>query len=194
MNKSTVLLNYLAFFILYITSFIFIYTKNTEIIGYYVLFIANTACTIYNISYFSMVDALNLIPRSILISVIVSGILHTIAFVFIIMMINSMKVKYENTFGTPINLPPIYKSKLDIFKGLILTTFFICFILLVVFMYYFDSINFIFNDQIKTFGDILRNKFSVGLLILSLASIIISAIQVNTANSFSILTRQNLMK
>jgi len=105
-----------------------------------------------------------------------------------------MKVKYENTFGTPINLPPIYKSKLDIFKGLILTTFFICFILLVVFMYYFDSINFIFNDQIKTFGDILRNKFSVGLLILSLASIIISAIQVNTANSFSILTRQNLMK
>jgi len=194
MNKSTVLLNYLAFFILYITSFVFIYTKNTEIIGYYVLFIVNTACTIYNISYFSMVDALNLIPRSILISVILSGMLHTIAFVFIIMMINSMKVKYENTFGTPINLPPIYKSKLDIFKGLILTTFFICFILLVVFMYYFDSINFIFNDQIKTFGDILRNKFSVGLLILSLASIIISAIQVNTANSFSILTRQNLMK
>ena len=194
MNKSTVLLNYLAFFILYITSFVFIYTKNTEIIGYYVLFIVNTACTIYNISYFSMVDALNLIPRSILISVILSGMLHTIAFVFIIMMINTMKVKYENTFGTPINLPPIYKSKLDIFKGLILTTFFICFILLVVFMYYFDSINFIFNDQIKTFGDILRNKFSVGLLILSLASIIISAIQVNTANSFSILTRQNLMK
>lgn len=105
-----------------------------------------------------------------------------------------MKVKYENTFGTPINLPPNYKNKLDIFKGLTLTTFSICLILLLTFMYYFDSINFIFNDQVKTFGDILRNKFPVGLLILSLTSIIISFVQVNTANSFSILTRQNLMK
>jgi hypothetical protein len=194
MSKSATFLNYTAFLLLYNASFAFIYIKNTEIIGFYLLFIVNTACVLYNVSYFAGLDMLNLLPRTIMLSLIISGFLHTIAFVFIIMMLGNMKVKYANTFGTPINLPPNYKRKFDDFKMYSLITFVICFFLLSSFMTYFDVLNINFKYEVKTISNIMDNKYSLILLLLSVSPIVISCLQVSTANSFSKLTRQDLIK
>jgi len=194
MSKSTTFLNYIAFLTLYITSFVFIYKKNTEFIGFYLLFIVNAACTLYNMFYFSeMSNALNLITRTITLSVTLSGILHTIALLFIIIMLSKMKVKYQNTFGTPIKLPPIYKQRLDDFKYYIVITFVLCIALLFSFVNFFDALNINFVEEMKTISDILRNKFAMLALIIAFIPIVLSTNQVSTANSFSILTRQDLI-
>jgi hypothetical protein len=144
--------------------------------------------------YFSeQPTVLNLITRTITLSVTVSGILHTIALLFIIIMLSKMKVKYQNTFGTPIKLPPIYKQRLDDFKYYSVMTFVLCIALLFSFVNYFDSLNINFVEEMRTISDILRNKFAMFALIVAFIPIIVSSIQVSTANSFSILTRQDLI-
>jgi hypothetical protein len=109
-------------------------------------------------------------------------------------MISNMKVKYENTFGTPINLPPNYKDKFDYFKQLTILTFIICALLLLIFMVYFNSINIVFKDEMVFISYIIRNKFQFFSLLMSFAPVIISLFQLKTANSFSSLTRQDLMR
>jgi hypothetical protein len=109
-------------------------------------------------------------------------------------MLGNMKVKYSNTFGTPINLPPNYKRKFDDFKMYSLITFMLCLIMLFSFMIYFDAININFKYEMKTVANIMENKFSLLLLLLSVSPIVISCLQVYTANSFSKLTRQDLIK
>lgn len=193
MNTTASILNYVLFLILYITCFTFFYIKNTEIIGFYLLFIVNTACILNNFYYFGNFE-LNLIPKAIMLSLIISGTLHTVSLIFIIIMISNLRVKYQNTFGTPINLPPIYKNRLEEFKGLMVFTFGICSLLLIIFMFYLDSINFVFNDQVKTIGGMINNKFSIILLGLTTIPVIISCIQLKSANSFSIIARQKLIK
>jgi hypothetical protein len=154
MSKSVTFLNYTAFLILYITSFIVIYIKNTEIIGFYLLFIVNTACTLYNLYYFSNLVTAELIPTMISLSLFISGVFHTVCFVFIIMMISDMRVKYSNTYGTPINIPPEYKSKFELFKRLTATTFSLCAILLLILLNGYDSINISFSN-IGSFRNII---------------------------------------
>jgi hypothetical protein len=99
------------------------------------------------------------------------------------MMIGTMKIKYENTFGTPINLPPEYKEKLELFKRLVVSTFCLCFVLLV-----------IVNAEISGYNQNITLLIKTIMVLFSLSSITISLIQVWLANSFSILTRQELMR
>lgn len=194
MSKSVTFLNYTAFLILYITSFIVIYIKNTEIIGFYLLFIVNTACTLYNLYYFSNLVTAELIPTMISLSLFISGVFHTVCFVFIIMMISDMRVKYSNTYGTPINIPPEYKSKFKLFKRLTATTFSLCAILLLILLNGYDSINISFSN-IGSFRNIIVYYYPYLLLIvLSLVPIIISCIQLANANNFSKLSRKHLMR
>jgi hypothetical protein len=194
MNKGVVFLNYTAFLTLYIASFVFFYIKNTEIVGFYLLFVVNTACLLFSVAFFWTLGDLNFISRVAASSIILSILLHSVAFIFVLMMISNMKVKYENTFGTPINLPTIYKEKLDDFKQKSIITFVICSILLIVFMIYFDGINIVFKDKMVYMNDIINNKYKLLFLLTSFVPIIISVFQVQTANSFSILTRQDLMR
>jgi len=195
MSKSTTFLNYSVLLLLYITAFIILYVKNTEIIGFYFLFIVVSASTIYNISYFNGLPIdLNLIPKMISISIIISGMLHIVALIFIIMMISNMRLKYSDTYGTPIKLPPIYKDRLDEFKTVIVTVFCVCAFLLITFMVSFDSINIVFSEKMVRFSDIMQNGFPLSILIISFYPIVISGYQVSTANSFSILNRQQLMR
>jgi hypothetical protein len=194
MSKSTTFLNYTAFLILYIIGFIVLNVKNTEIIGFYFLFIINTACTLYNISYYSGLKDLYLISTTLWGSIIISGILHTVALILIIMMLSNIKIKYSDTFGTPINLPPIYRDKLNEFKKLTITTFSICSFLLIMFMISFDSINISFKDDMNTVNGILLNFFPFCILLLSFGPLIISSMQVTIANSFIILSKQQLMR
>ena len=193
-KSSATFLNYIAFLILFVTAFIIINIKNTEIIGFYFLFIVNAAFALYNISYFTGVDGLYFLPYSIGLSLIISGVLNTVSLIFIVMMISNMKVKYSDTYGTPINLPPIYKDQLELFKRLIITTFSICGLLLIIYGVQFDLININFSQQMKTIGNIMYNPYPIIIMIIACLPIIMSSINVSIANNFSVITRQDLMR
>jgi hypothetical protein len=194
MARSTTFLNYIAFLILFVTAFIIIYVKNTEIIGYYFFFIINAAFTLYNISYFTSTDGLDLVPYTIGFSLIFTGLSHTVSLIFIVMMISNLRVKYSDTYGTPINLPPIYKDQLELFKRLMIASFSLCGLLLIMYGVRFADINIPFAQQMRTIGGIIANPFPVIVLIITCAPMIMSLINVSIANGFSILTRQQLMR
>jgi len=109
-------------------------------------------------------------------------------------MLSNMRLKYSTTFNTPIKLPPVYRDQLETFKSLMITTFSTCSFLLIVFMVYFDMINFPFSEKMAKAADIIANTVPLLILILSFVPIIISIMQVYTANGFSIITRQQLMQ
>ena len=84
------MLNYIAFLILFITGFVFMFQKNAAILGYALLFITNTVCMIYvtgelllkidpEFDYFVMILAV--------VAVVTSSILHFVSLIFILMMI-----------------------------------------------------------------------------------------------------------
>jgi len=181
--KSSTILNYIAFAVLYIALFVFMFNKNTEIISFWLLLIINTLFALFNVNVFTSLGTLDNISRLSWGSILISGSLHSIAFIFIAMMIGTMKIKYENTFGTPINLPPEYKEKLELFKRLVVSTFCLCFVLLV-----------IVNAEISGYNQNITLLIKTIMVLFSLSSITISLIQVWLANSFSILTRQELMR
>jgi hypothetical protein len=197
MNAGVTFLNYIIFFVLYLVSFYFFYKKNTEIIGFYLLFAVHLGCTIYNLSYLTSLNNsdTNTIPKIIIGAILTSGVLYTISLVFIIMMLSNMKIKFDKTFGKPTNLPPIYKNKLEEYKRLIIVTFSICTFMLIVLMIFYDNVNIIsITSVLRSNQEIWNNKFPLIMLIISAVPVIISAIELNTANRFSVLTRQELMK
>jgi len=196
MSKSTTFLNYIAFLILYVTCFVFIYVKNTEIIGFYFLFVVNAAFTLYNLFFFIGMNSTGLIPTLIQVSIFVSGVFHTVCFIFIIMMVSDMRIKFKNTYGTPIKLPPMYGDKFEEFKRLTIATFSICGLLLIILMpnyEYYNSISF-FNTS-QPIIEIIRIRFSeIFIALSSLAPMIISSIQVASANEFAVLSRRRFVK
>jgi len=193
-KTSAVFLNYFAFAILFIAGFIIVYIKNTEIIGFYHLFVVNIACTLYTISYFTSVDGMEMIPFMIAFSLFISGVFHTVCLIFIVMMISNLKVKYSDTYGTPINLPAIYKDHLEMFKRLMISTFSVCGVLLIIYGAQYDLININFTQQMKSIGNIMHNPYPFAVLIIACAPLIMSSINVSIANNFSAITRQNLMR
>uniref|UniRef100_A0A6C0L8K8 Uncharacterized protein n=1 Tax=viral metagenome TaxID=1070528 RepID=A0A6C0L8K8_9ZZZZ len=196
-KTSAVFLNYFAFAILFVVGFIIVYIKNTEIIGFYHLFIVNIACTLYTISYFTSVEGMDLVPYAIGFSLIISGIFHTVCLIFIVMMISNLKVKYSDTYGTPINLPLIYKEHLEMFKRLMISTFSVCGVLLIIYGTQYDppnGININFTQEMKSIGNIMYKPYPFAVLIITCAPLIMSSINVSIANNFSAITRQDLMR
>jgi hypothetical protein len=193
-KTSAVFLNYFAFAILYITGFLAIYVKNTEIIGFYYLLVVNIACTLYGISYFTSVDGMELVPFMIAFSLFISGVFHTVCLIFIVMMFGNMKVKYSDTYGTPVNLPPIYKDQLEMFKRLMISAFSVCGVLLIIYGAQWQTININFTQEMKTIQNIMFNPKPFIVLIMSCAPLILSSINVSIANNFSMVTRQDLMR
>jgi hypothetical protein len=194
MDKGVSFLNYLLFFLLYILSFYFFYRRNTEIVGFYMLFAVHIGCTIYNISYLRTILEANFIPKIIIASILTSSILYSISLIFMIMLISNMKIKFDKTFGSPIKLPPIYNEKLIEYKNYAIVTFSFCSFIFLIFMMYYDQINFVVKDKIRSMQDVLNYKFPIFVLIVSIIPVIISAFELNTANHFSRLSRQELMK
>jgi hypothetical protein len=192
-SKSTTFLNYITFLILYVAAFITIRIKNTEIIGFYLLLIVNAAFTLFNIAYFTGIDGMQFAPITIGFSIILSGLFHTISLIFIVMMISSLRVKYSDTYGTPINIPPIYKEKLEMFKRLTIATFSICGAMLFIYAMYYDKIN-VNIGEIRSIGNIIYNPLPIITLLMACAPIILSSINISIADDFTILTRQPLMR
>jgi hypothetical protein len=194
MARSNVFLNYTAFLILYLTAIIVLFYDNTVIIGYYFIFVVTCACTLYNMSYLTSIEGMDLVPQIITFSIIVSGIFHSISLIFVIMMISNMRVKYSNTYGTPIQLPPKYQLQLDMFKNLMISTFSICFLLLLWFALYYDILNKPNIAYTKSIGNIVANPFPYFVLLVSCAPLIMSSINLAITNDFTKLSRKDLMK
>ena len=196
MSKSITLLNYIAFLILFIISFISIFKKNASILGFVLLFITNAAFMVYvsgeliplinDITYFGTIFSI--------IAIISSSVLHFVSLIFIIMLIYNLHVKYTVKNGLPINIPEPYKSQLYDFKVLMITTFFICTLLLFIVKFRPEKLDINFYELLKRRNIILYYRYSLLFfsIFLSITAIVISSLQVNTASDFSKLSRQQV--
>ena len=198
LSKSMPLLNYVAFFILFITSFVFVFQKNAGILGYALLFITNTVCMIYVIGELlpNIVDMSDsyFVPILAVIAVISSSILHFVSLIFVLMMIYKLHVKYSVTDGVPINIPPPYNLQLYNFNVLMVTTFCLCAVLILIIKFRPEKMNINLYEFIRRMNLImvLRNPIFIITLALSVSAIVISGIQVQTADKFAKLSRQQL--
>jgi hypothetical protein len=204
-KESQTFLNYMIFLILYVTGFIIFYIPSTEIIGFYFLFAVNTLCTIYNISYFTQISfnkqELEIVPNAIMFSIMVSGIFHSIAFLLVIIMISALKNKYSHLFGTPVKLPKQYQEKMEIFKRLSIATFSLCSLLLIIYFFNKDKNENTYNvlninspiQDIRSFSQAIQYWYPISVLVVTIAPVIISCVQIATANEFSLLNRGPLI-
>lgn len=202
MAKSIGLLNYLAFFILYIICFVFIYKKNTEYIGFSVLIIVNIATMLYATNQLMDIfqKAFFFVEMVAIFSLIVSLVFHTVLIIFILIVANNLNIKYTKKYGTPFNLPEKYKKKMELIKRLMISSFCLgTVIIFIVFNYnIFLKTNFTSIITKLNLTNILNylfdNKILFFTLAASLALIGISSYQIFAGDEFSKLSRQQLMK
>ena len=197
LSRSMPLLNYAAFFILFVTSFVFIFQRNAGILGYALAFITNAVCMIYvvgellpkidiNDSYF--------VPLLAVAAVVSSTILHFVSLIFILMMIYKLHVKYSVTDGIPINIPQPYSIQLYNFNVLMITTFCICTVLIAIIKFRIEKLNINLYELVKRMNMFMffRNSTLFLTLALSISAIIISSFKIKTADGFAKLSRQQL--
>jgi len=177
MSAGEIFLNYLAFFILYVLGFTFLYIKNSEIVGYYALFITNTSCAIYMAMNFGQTEGT--IPLAL---IFLNVFLNSISLVFLVLTFMNLKQKFSDTFGTPINLPPVYQKELDIVKRQMFYVFVLCTISLLV----------LFN-VVNSNANKATNVYSIITMLLPTYALYMSYNNFITANNFTILSRTNLL-
>jgi hypothetical protein len=189
MNKEFLFLNYTAFILLFITSFIFIFKNNTSLLGYILIFITNAAFLIFILSEFmKYLTGMNyFVPSIIAVAITSSSILHFVSLIFILILFYNLHVKYSINNGVSVNIPENYKQELYKFNILMATTFTTCVILLYIFKFKFEKININFFEMSKylSFNLISRNYILFISLILSIMVIIISSVQIINANNLS---------
>jgi hypothetical protein len=191
------MLNYLAFFILFITGFVFMFQPNAAILGYALLFITNTVCMIYVTGELLMkidpeFDFFVMILASV--AVVTSSILHFVSLIFVLMMIYKLHVKYTVTNGLPINIPEPYSTQLYNFKVLMVTTFCLCTLLVVILKFRSSRLDVNFYELLQHLNIFLFMRYITLFFTLGLAisAIVISSLQVQTADGFAKLTRRQL--
>lgn len=196
MAKSIALLNYLAFFILYIICFIFIYKKNSEYIGFSVLLIVNIATMFYTTN--QLMDIFQgsrfFVEMIAILSIIVGSVFHTVLIIFILMVANRLNVKYTKKYGTPFNLPDKYKDKMELIKRLMISSFCLGTIVLFNILNYTNDLRVNLLEIISKF-DINKFFYNYKLfltLAASLALLGISSYQIFAGDEFSKLSRQSM--
>jgi len=197
MTESIGILNYLAFFILYLICFVFIYKKNTEYIGFTVLLVINIAIMLYTTS-----QLMDIFQRSRFFvemiasfSIIVGIVFHIVVIIFILIVANNLNSKNIKKYGTPFILPEKYKKKLELIKRLMISSFCLGSVILFVIFNYNEYLkqNFLLIITKPEFKKIFDSKTLFLTLAASLALIGISAYQIYEGDSFSKLSRQQLM-
>ena len=196
MGKSILFLNYLAFFILFITGFVFIFQANASILGYAIVFVTNTIFMLYMATVIvpdisSKDYFVAIIARC---AVMVTSILHFTSLIFILMMIYKLHVKFSRAEGLPINIPEPHKTNLYNFNVSMISTFCLCTLILIIVLLNSDKLDVNMYELLKNLNFFLFYKnFTMFLtLALSITTIVISSLQVKTANSLAVLSRQQL--
>ena len=193
------ILNYIAFFILYILCFVYINQKYTEIIGFGILFVIHTAFSIFiSKDIFNLLNEKikpNLVINLSFISIMVALIFHFVSFILMFIMITTLQTKYTKTRGTPIVLSKTYNNKLNEYKNNIIVVFSLSFIILMTMFFGYETINIDFSQSFKTFSFIDFYKILPAIVVsLSSLSIIgISSYQIYISNMFSKLSKKDLI-
>lgn len=196
-------LNYGIFIILYITCFIYIYTKYSEIVGFGALTVVQLAFTLFIGKELSQIltkysgtsDRLNLASMLTLYGTIFSMILLTIALILTALTIIDVQEKYNNSKGTPVALCPAYKYLYDnIKRNTIIIISLTAFVLI---MYYFnqESINVPIMSIISniSISSLINNIPAIISTLISIISLVLSSYQVKYASDFSYLKTRNMV-
>ena len=193
------ILNYIAFFVLYILCFIYMNQKYTEIIGFGILFVIHTAFSIFiSKDIFNLLNEKikpNLVVNLSFVSIMVALIFHFVSFILMFIMITTLQTKYTKTRGTPIVLSKTYNNKLNEYKNNIIVVFSLSFIVLMTMFFGYETINIDFSQSFKMFSFVDFYKLLPAILVsLSSLSIIgISSRQVYISNLFSKLSKKDLI-
>ena len=189
-------LNYSIFLILYITSFVYIYTKYSEIVGLGVLTVIQIAFTLFFGKELSQI-IMNIpggdyrgyyTSRLSLYGSFISMGLLSIALILTSITIFDIQEKYNNTKGTPVILSKKYQELFDTIKKNTLILFIINAISLL--LYYFTKsvidvpvLSILWNNlSVSTIINYIPAIFNMGL---TLSSLIISSYQIKYAVDFS---------
>tara|TARA_B110000879_G_scaffold207484_1_gene291261 strand:- start:1330 stop:1947 length:618 start_codon:yes stop_codon:yes gene_type:complete len=188
-------LNYSIFVILYVTSFIYIYTTYAEIVGLGVLTVIQIAFTLFFGKELSQIitnnpggqSVLNFASMMTLYGSFISMILLTITLALTSITIFDIQEKYNNTKGTPVILSSKYQDLFDTIKKNTVIVSVITFILLITYYLNKSNINvpilpLISNLSIANLTNNIPAIFNIGL---SITSIVISSYQVKHAVDFS---------
>jgi hypothetical protein len=196
MAKSLGLLNYLAFFILYIICFVFIYKKNTEYIGFTILLVINIASMLYSSNQLMYIfqGSKYFVDMIAIFSVIIGLVFHTVLIIFILMVANNLNIKYTKKYGTPFILPEKYKKKLELIKRLMISSFCLGTVILFIILNYNDELKFNLLEIItKNDVNIIFEKYILFFTFAaSLALMGISSYQIYAGDEFSKLSRQQM--
>ena len=165
-------LNYSIFIILYVTSFVYLYTKYSEIVGLGVLTVIQIAFTLFFGKELSQIIidhpggnyVLNFASMITLYGSFISMALLTIALILTTITIFDIQEKYNNTKGTPVILSNKYQELFDSIKTNTVILFALTAISLLSYYLYKSNI----NVPILT---ILRNNFSFSTIINNLPAI-----------------------
>jgi len=196
-------LNYGIFIILYITCFIYIYTKYSEIVGFGALTVIQLAFTLFIgkelsqllTKYSGTSYRLNLASMLTFYGTIFSMILLTIALILTALTILDIQDKYNNTKGTPVILSPTYQQLYNSIKEN--TIIIISVTGIVLLMYYLnqESINVPIMPIISniSFHSIINNIPAITSTILSITTLVLSSYQVKYSSEFSNLKIRNIV-
>jgi hypothetical protein len=189
-------LNYSIFIILYVTSFVYLYTKYSEIVGLGVLTVIQIAFTLFFGKELSQIIINNpggndrgyYASRLSLYSSFISMGLLSVALILTSITIFDIQEKYNDTKGTPVKLSVKYQKLFDTIKQNTLILFIINAISLL--LYYFTKstidvpvLSILWNQfSLTTLMNYLPAILSMGLTI---SSIVISSYQVKYAVDFA---------
>lgn len=196
MATSISFLNYFAFFSLFIICFVFFYQKFSEIVGFSILIVVNIAFLFYLINDLMTIfdKTTYFVPMVAVFSLIVGLVFNTVLLIFILMVANTLQVKYTKKYGTPLNLPMKYKNKMELIKRFMISCFCLGSVILYMLFYKLNDINHSLYTIIKyiSIKNFIIYKEVMLIFIASMALMGMSSYQVYAGNSFTLLSRNDL--
>lgn len=208
MNDIYTYLNYSSFAGLYILGLMFTFKKYTEILGFFMLAIVHTAFMLFSGKSFLLTlqeyftksediysDRVNG-GMALIVGLLFSGMtLHMVSLILIILMLITLRNKFNETTGAPITLSKRYQRYLNAYKDRLIPIFIIIFTLTVSILFFPEAINkpLLRGSIIESIMSSDRIGFNLMLLV-SIVLVALSSQEVYYSNLFISQRRQLLIK
>lgn len=208
MNDIYTYLNYSSFAGLYILGLMFTFKKYTEILGFFMLAIVHTAFMLFSGKSFLLTlqeyftknediysDRVNG-GMALIVGLLFSGMtLHMVSLILIILMLITLRNKFNETTGAPITLSKRYQRYLNAYKDRLIPIFIIIFTLTVSILFFPEAINkpLLRGSIVESIMSSDRIGFNLMLLV-SIVLVALSSQEVYYSNLFISQRRQLLIK
>jgi hypothetical protein len=198
-NKSLLFILFLSF---YITLFVYIYRKETELVGIGALNIVHSGTMLF---IFNSISPLisdsaflskNWVVLLCYITVFSSVVLYFVSLVLVNTTLFGLETKFMNSYGTPLHLSDRARDMLELLKILWIILFFLPILLLAIVTNFENSIQTNIFELLPNLFQGNYGKIIPAFLTLSYAAIVIwlSVWQIQTANEFSKLNGKDLLR